>query len=165
MRKVLIIAIAILLFSCNAEKRCQKHINKAKILGCLSETDSSKVITKYIKGDSIHDTTKLVITQTDIDSLYLLDTCYTKARVNKIFKYAKIKPINVDNKTYKLDIKVENGLLIYDLIIKDRVDTTQVNNHSYNVTKPKGKSFDIPNNWIVLVVLLVILYALKKFFS
>ena len=47
MKKILIILICILA-SCSTAKRCEKHIAKAKELGCLKESDSTKIVVKYI---------------------------------------------------------------------------------------------------------------------
>lgn len=165
MKYLLILATMLLVFSCNTQKRCQKHINKAKILGCLSETDSIKTIIKFVKGDSIHDTTKLVVEKRIIDSLYLQDTCYTIERVDKVLKNAKIKPICVDNVTHKLSIKVDGGTIIYDLIIKDRFDTTQVRKRTYIEEPPSKCGFKIPNNLLFLIGLIIILAFLFKFLN
>lgn len=44
------ILIILLLIGCSAEKRCQKHITKAKALGCLSIQSDTIVVLDTIKG-------------------------------------------------------------------------------------------------------------------
>jgi len=44
------ILIVLLLIGCSAEKRCQKHITKAKALGCLSIQSDTIVRLDTIKG-------------------------------------------------------------------------------------------------------------------
>jgi hypothetical protein len=163
MKKLILFALVILT-SCSTERKCQRVISKAKDLGCLSETDSTKVIIKIIKGDSIHDTTRLFVEKRVVDSLYLLDTCFTKERINTIKQSLKIEPIFIDNKDYKLTIRMVNGHIVYDLKLADRIDTTIVHQKQYKeLDVSRKKEFKLPNilYFVGLVLLLIILKRLK----
>jgi hypothetical protein len=164
MKKLILFTLVVILASCSAEKKCQRVLNKAKDLGCLSETDSTKVITKFIKGDSIHDTTRLFVEKRVVDSLYLLDTCFTKERIKTIKESLKIEPIFIDNKDYKLTIRLVNGNIVYDLKLADRIDTTIVHQKQYKeLDKSRNKDFKLPNilYFVGLILLLIILKRLK----
>jgi hypothetical protein len=164
MKKLILFALVVILASCSAERKCQRVLNKAKDLGCLSETDSTKIVTKLIKGDSIHDTTRVFVEKRIVDSLYLLDTCYTKERIKTIKESLKIEPIFIDNKNYKLTIRLVNGNIVYDLKLADRVDTTIIHQKQYKqLDKTRKKEFKLPNilYLVGLVLLLIILKRLK----
>lgn len=164
MKKLILFTLVVILASCSAERKCQKVLTKAKALGCLSETDSTKVITKFIKGDSIHDTTRLFVEKRVVDSLFLLDTCYTKERIKTIKESLKLEPIFIDNKDYKLTIRLVNGNIVYDLKLADRIDTTIVHQKQYKeLDKTDESNFKLPNILYLfgLILLLVILKRLK----
>ena len=157
MKKLILFALVIL-SSCSAEKKCQRILSKAKDLGCISETDSTKVITKYIKGDSIHDTTRLFVEKRVVDSLYLLDTCFTKERIKTIKESLKIEPIFIDNKDYKLTIRFVNGNIVYDLKLADKIDTTIVYQKQYKeLDKSRKKDYKLPNILYFFGVILIII--------
>ena len=138
--------LMLLITSCSVEKRCANAVNKAKSLGCLK--DSVLVV---------HDTTleyrdtgsvKLVLDSAMMDSLLNADTCFTKTRIETIIRNIKIKPVNIDDSLYSLEIWVEKGVLKHNLVIKPRIVTTKAK--GYVVINPPQKC-EIPD-WIKMLI-------------
>jgi hypothetical protein len=127
MKKILIIVICIFA-SCSTAKRCEKHIAKAKQLGCLSENDSTKTIVRYIKGDTIISYVNVYIDSSDFDSLNKKDSCFTKDRIRTIIQKLKVTPVNKVDSNYNLQIWLDNGQIRYELKLPSKKDTCPIGN-------------------------------------
>ena len=149
MKKLFIIIL--LLASCSTTKRCEKHIAKAKQLGCLKESDSTKVVVKYIKGDTIISYVNVYIDSSDFDSLNKKDSCFTKDRIRTIIQKLKVTPVNKVDSNYNLKIWLENGLIKYELKLPSRKDSI-VYQTKYIDHKPKDIETNNIPKWLVILV-------------
>lgn len=146
MRKILLILL--LITSCSAEKKCQRHISKAKELGCLKESDSTKIVVKYIKGDTLISYVPIYIDSNSFDSLNKKDPCYTKERVRTIIQKLKVNPVNKVDSNYNLNIWLENGQIRYELKLPSRKDSII---YQVKYLEHKSTTNKIPI-WLILVV-------------
>lgn len=159
--------VAILLSSCNASKQCERHIAKAKELGCLKENDSTKVVVKYIKGDTIISYVNVYIDSSEFDSLSKKDSCFTKERIRTIIKKLKVTPVNEVDSNYNLRIWLENGIIRYELKLPSRRDSI-VYQTKYLEHKPLPSKSSLRNipEWLVMIIgilsILFTLIALKR---
>lgn len=141
--------LLLILLSCNAEKRCQNHLNKAKLGGCLAE--EVKHDTTYqidiIKGDEI------VTYDTAIDTLYLKDTCYSKERIKYIVQKLKIEPITFNDSNVDLKIWLDSGKIKY--IVKNKNKTIKESKSSM----AKETDCETPSylKWLIGALILIIL--------
>jgi hypothetical protein len=142
------IAVAYMLSmtSCQAlrEKRCQNAIKKAQELGCLNLDTTRKVVTKFIKGDSVFINTSIEVPVEKIDSFWRIDTCFTKERIKTIIQNLKVTPMDSQTEQYHFKAWIENGQLYGFCKIKDRVDTTAITNNNVDIIKraPEKCPFD-----------------------
>jgi hypothetical protein len=120
---IYILTLIIILSSCNAQKRCENHYKKAKEMGCIKETDSVRVVVKYIKGDTLISYVPVYIDTNSLDSLSKLDTCYTKERVKTIIQKLKVNPVSAIDSNYNLQIWLQDGKIQYSLKIPSRKDS------------------------------------------
>lgn len=138
----------LIITSCSAEKRCQRHFDKAKELGCLKENDSTKVVIKYIKGDTIISYVPIYIDSNAFDSLHKKDTCYTKQRIRTIIQKLKITPVNKVDSNYNLQIWLEDGQIKYELKLPSRKDSII---YQTKYLEHQTTMKEIPN-WLILLV-------------
>lgn len=117
MRLLLIILI---LSSCSTEKRCMRHIEKAKKLGCLTFTDSVNIrdsvsihLDSQIVVSSVDSILNIIVCDSLTDTLYLTRV---KERIKTIVSNipCEISPTAIGNKYYTLKMWVENGKLMYE---------------------------------------------------
>lgn len=146
--------ISLILLSCNAEKRCQSHLNKAKLGGCLVE--EVKHDTTYqidiIKGDEI------VTYDTAIDTLYLKDTCYSKERIKYIVQKLKIEPITVNDSNVDLKIWLDSGKIKYNVKPKTKTITKT------DKQIVKEIEYETPSyiKWLIAALVIALIIALLK---
>jgi hypothetical protein len=131
------ILIVLLLIGCSAEKRCQKHITKAKALGCLSIQSDTIVRLDTIKGFRIDTFIKF---HNEIDTL-IVDS--GGVRVETIIKW----------KTKEIGQKVSKK----DTILK-YYDITKHHNHTKVVHKIPWWFWIIP----FLLAMMLMLVIIKK---
>jgi len=129
--------IVLLLIGCSAEKRCQKHITKAKALGCLSIQNDTIVRLDTIKGFRIDTFVKF---HNEIDTL-IVDS--GGVRVETIIKW----------KTKEIGQIVSKR----DTILK-RYEITKHHNHTKIVNRVPWWFWIIP----FLLAMMLILVIIKK---
>jgi hypothetical protein len=164
-----VLTLILILSSCNTAKmtakKCEKHIAKAKELGCLKESDSTKIVVKYIKGDTLISYVPVYIDSSDLDSLNIKDTCFTKERIETIVQKLKIPPVNRVDSNYNLKIWLENGQIRYELKLPSRKDSV-IYQIKYLEHKPLDTGLRNIPKWLVLLVGIMgfafISIALKK---
>ena len=162
MKKILIILICILA-SCSTAKRCEKHIAKAKELGCLKESDSTKIVVKYIKGDTIISYVDVYIDSSDLDTLNKQDTCFTKEWIQTIVQKLKIIPVDKIDSNYKLKIWLDNGKIRYELKLPSRKDSI-VYQIKYLEHKPISEKWNNIPKWLVILIGIIgLLFIIKAF--
>ena len=162
MKKILIILICILA-SCSTTKRCEKHIAKAKELGCLKESDSTKIVVKYIKGDTVISYVNVYIDSSDFDSLSKIDSCFTKDRITTIIQKLKVTPVNKVDSNYNLQIWLDNGIIRYELKLPSRKDSI-VYQIKYLEHKPINEGWNNIPKWLVILIGIIgLLFILKAF--
>ena len=126
--------MALFVASCKPRQvRCDEAKAKAVRLGCLSLDSSTKIITKYIKGDSITTKVPVFVPVTVIDSLWRIDTCYTKKRAETLLKSAKIAPLDTQSSRFKIHAEIKDGYIVLDIKEKDRTDTTEIKNNNVTI--------------------------------
>jgi hypothetical protein len=159
MKYLNLLLIVILLASCNAQKiaqkRCDKHIAKAKEMGCLKESDSVKIVIKYIKGDTLISYVPIYVDSSSLDSLNKKDSCFTKERVSVIIRTLKVKEVNAVDSNYKLRIWLSDGKIMYDLKLPARKDST-----IYETKYLEKKDIVSPNGGFYMPIWLVWLVAI-----
>lgn len=168
MKYLNLLLIIIILASCNAQKRCEKHIAKAKQMGCLKESDSVKIVVKYIKGDTLISYVPIYIDSSSLDSLNKKDSCFTKDRVSVIIRTLKVKEVNAIDSNYKLRIWLSDGKIMYDLKLPARRDSIIYQTkyiEKKNIVDPDG-GFYMPF-WLVWLVcilgIIAIILSLSKY--
>jgi hypothetical protein len=157
-----VLMVLMLISSCSTAKKCERHIAKAKELGCLKESDSTKVVVKYIKGDTLISYVDVYVDSSEFDSLSKKDSCFTKDRIQTIIQKLKVTPVNEVDSNYNLQIWLENGKIRYELKLPSRRDSI-VYQTKYLEHKPlpfKSSLRNIPK-WLVMIVgILAILFSL-----
>ena len=162
MKKILIILICILA-SCSTAKKCEKHIAKAKELGCLKVSDSTKIVVKYVKGDTIISYINVFIDSSDFDSLSKIDSCYTKDRITTIIQKLKVTPVNKVDSNYNLQIWLDNGIIRYELKLPSRKDSI-VYQIKYLEHKPINVGWNNIPKWLVILIgIMGLVFIIKAF--
>jgi hypothetical protein len=92
-------------------------------MGCIKETDSVRVVVKYIKGDTLISFVPVYIDSSSLDSLSKKDTCFTQQRVETIIQKLKVKPVSAIDSNYNLQIWLQDGKINYSLKIPPRKDS------------------------------------------
>jgi len=162
-----ILTLIVILSSCNAQKRCENHYNKAKQMGCIKETDSVRIVVKYIKGDTIKSYVPIYIDSSSFDSLSKKDTCYTQQRVKTIIQKLKVKPVSAIDSNYNLQIWLQDGKIQYSLKLPPRKDSV-IYKEKYIEKKdisPTEKFFmPIWLVWLVCILgIISIIMSLKRY--
>jgi hypothetical protein len=158
--RIILIALCILLYGCDAQKQCQKHAEKAIKGGCL-KTDSFRVV-EYdtIPPVIIEGSRPIHVVRRVMDSLRFIDTCYTEDRINTVLKHIDSDTSTEANPLYTLKKWHENGDCKHILYFPKRIDST-VNNHSgikYENDCPECPKQQKPwKEWIVIFALIVFL--------
>ena len=153
----------LILTGCSTAKRCEKHISKAKELGCLVQTDSTKTIIKYIKGDTLISFVTVYVDSSDFDSLSKIDSCFTKDRITTIIQKLKVTPVNKVDSNYNLQIWLDNGQIRYELKLPSRKDSI-VYQIKYLEHKPINVGWNNIPKWLVILIgILGLVFIIKAF--
>lgn len=146
--KLFISAVVLLLMtSCSTQRRIEYHFNKLKKLGVEFKSDTTYIT----KTDTVllSDTVEFEVGDTVIISI--IDTIRNNVDIDvnsikrKILNNIKIVPIEYEDSTYKLNIWVDNGRLMYDITVFDRTKIVEVRR---GVDIPKRDSTLKP--WLVI---------------
>lgn len=124
--KLTILLVYILFVGCSTEKRCMRHIEKAKKLGCLTFTDSVNIrdsVSIYLDSQVVVSSVDSILNIIACDSL--TDTLYltrVKERIKTIVSNipCEISPTIHANKDYSLKIWSKGGKLFYNLKIEPK---------------------------------------------
>lgn len=115
---LLIGLVAILLSSCTMQQKANRKIKWLKDHNYLTTKKDTirDTIPEYKDTGSI----KLLVEYDSIDKWNIKDTCYTKARANKILSVIKIDSVKVDNERINLTIWMgKDGKIMYDYNVKE----------------------------------------------
>lgn len=129
--------ILILLSSCTAQKRCERKLNKAQKLGCLSYTNDTLILTDTIRGFQF-------------DTIVRFDT----------LSHSDTLTVEINGIKSQTIIQWRDRIVSQDIIKQDTIIQNKIIRQTKTITKkPKWQKYI---NWFIFFGLVYLLFKAVK---